>query len=321
MAKDLRAKFGYLTYEDMIQRIEAGSLDAYDIVYSKDQHTQYIIQPDLTPLEIKSRVDVYASTQDAIRELNKKSSTYEGQLVSILKGDVYRVYIVNKLINNTWTVVPASEQPDEINYDSLMNIPITNIKGTASEPIEILELEDGNYMVTGYYTFDTEKAPQSTIIGKIFMVDEDGVTEIGASCIKKYVKGDMIEKNYVTDDIITSLEKSIADKYVTKVDPITSGIMIHEGNAIFTDEVEARDYVISDTIIGGPAIRVSVKNALNEHSDRLDEIEKNIGVVGETPVSDLIQSNSNSITELREDIPEIIEQYEIEIIDINGLFS
>lgn len=38
-----RAKFGYLTYKDMVAKIADKKLDEYDICYTKDTHECYII--------------------------------------------------------------------------------------------------------------------------------------------------------------------------------------------------------------------------------------------------------------------------------------
>ena len=41
---DTRAKFGFLAYDDMLSRIAEGTLDAYDIVFSKDTKQVFIIK-------------------------------------------------------------------------------------------------------------------------------------------------------------------------------------------------------------------------------------------------------------------------------------
>lgn len=45
-----RSKFAYLTYADMIDKLNNGILDAYDRVICTDlNYKQYIISPDLVP--------------------------------------------------------------------------------------------------------------------------------------------------------------------------------------------------------------------------------------------------------------------------------
>ena len=106
MASKTRAKYGYLSYNDIADRIESGKLDAYDVVFTTDTKEIVVITPELSTFSVRSRVYVFDTVADAETALNQQSETYAGQLVAILQGDVYRGYIVNRL-NDTFLVTPA----------------------------------------------------------------------------------------------------------------------------------------------------------------------------------------------------------------------
>lgn len=91
-----RIKFAYLTYDDMLSKLESGDINEYDIIYSKDKHITYLITEYLQPLELRSRVYAFNSVSEAEIGLNDATDTYVGQIVSILDKDAYRGYIVNQ---------------------------------------------------------------------------------------------------------------------------------------------------------------------------------------------------------------------------------
>lgn len=149
MAKK-RARLGFLTYEDMLKKIEEGAFDEYDINYTPDSHEQYLITPNKTPILIKSRVYVFDSTAEAYTFLNDASDTYVGQLVSIKDGDVYKGYIVNTNLAGKYYAVPLSVS-DEVDYNTLTNRPIHNIVGTIDKHLVLDALTDGTYNISGQY--------------------------------------------------------------------------------------------------------------------------------------------------------------------------
>ena len=146
-----RAKFGFLNYEDMIARIAEGKLDQYDIVFSKDQKQVFIINESLEPVAMHSKVYVYESVEKANEALNENTDTYVGQIVSILNGDVYYGYIVNKDAKGSYYVKPLYEHSETIDYDTLGNNPIENKVGTFNAPIILAELPTGTYNICGKY--------------------------------------------------------------------------------------------------------------------------------------------------------------------------
>ena len=56
---ETRAKFGFLNYEDMLAKITEGKLDAYDIVFSKDKKQVFILNEQLEPIAMHSKVYLY----------------------------------------------------------------------------------------------------------------------------------------------------------------------------------------------------------------------------------------------------------------------
>lgn len=148
---DTRAKFGFLTYDDMLSKIAEGKLDHYDIVFSKDQKQVFIINESLEPVAMHSKVYVYETVEKANEALNINTDTYEGQIVSILKGDVYYGYIVNKSADGLFYAKPLYEHAEPIDYDTLGNKPIENLMGTYNNPIVLADLSTGIYNICGKY--------------------------------------------------------------------------------------------------------------------------------------------------------------------------
>lgn len=149
-----RVKFGYLSYEDMLKRIEEHKLNAYDFVFGKDTREYYIVSPDLEPISIKTKIHVFNSVKEAEELLNQNSDTHAGQLVAVLDNGIYRGHIVNRSTNrgiNSYTVTPLYDNPNQINYNELGNIPIINLTGTLDDMIIVKDLSSGTYKIKGIY--------------------------------------------------------------------------------------------------------------------------------------------------------------------------
>lgn len=227
-----RAKFGYLTYDDMIIKIQDNILDAYDICYTKDTNECYIIKEDLTPSPIRSRVYIFQNESDAITQLNQNTDTYNGQIISVLCGDTYRGYIVNYK-NNSFGITPLCGNTESIDYNNLGNRPIINLVGTSDNPIIISDLNDGIYNIKGQYKIDdlieTIYLSASNIIftvrkhdNKIFIksITSNNISDFCISndsiSSQEYITNQYLkDNNYVTDayvDIkIQALQQSIED--------------------------------------------------------------------------------------------------------------
>lgn len=216
-----RAKFGYLTYDDMVAKIADEKLDEYDICYTKDTHECYIVSEDKVPIAIKSKVNTYSSTDDAEKDLNSSISTYEGQIVAIKYNDRYRAYIVEKN-NDGFFVTPLDVARDVIDYDTLGNRPIVNIKGTTESPIIISELSEGIYHVSGQYTISPlDQNINLAMRDILFVTDGNGnIQKISGKSIVNYsvtngaVKEDIFAtQGYVDSKLITATYEDIANLF------------------------------------------------------------------------------------------------------------
>ena len=199
-----RVKFGYLSYDDMIARLESGELNEYDVIYSRDKLITYLISEDLKPIELRSRVYVFSSVKEAEIALNQNTDTYSGQIVAILDKDTYRGYIVN-LNNDIYKVTPLYEHAEPIDYDTLGNRPISNLVGTLDNPIIISDLDSGVYLVKGQYniSLDISTIYLSTS-GTLFIVEHTDESVL----IKKITSKEIID--YIVTDT------TISNSYITK---------------------------------------------------------------------------------------------------------
>lgn len=202
-----QVKFGYLNKQDILKAIENGILGAYSIVFSKDEKCQYLVLEDLSLLEIRSRLNIYDSVEIARISINNDSATYEGQIVSILSGDHYRGFIVNKF-GDEYDVTDLCNNPDAIDYDQLRNVPIINLYGTSDNPIDILVQPDGTYMVKGVY-IAPDGTKQTTLVGHYYSKYNNNITKIASDKITKYVidaDGNVSSSDYITEDYLRNKE-------------------------------------------------------------------------------------------------------------------
>lgn len=219
-----RAKFGYLSYDDMISRIESGEINQYDIIFTRNSNSIYIISENLIPIEIRARVYVFDSVEEANTSLNVLTDTYVGQVVSILDNDVYRGYIVNQDKDGTYVTTPLWEHPKPIDYNTLGNRPIINLVGTLDKPIMVSDLAVGIYSIKGQYQIsEFEETIYLSATDVLIMVSENDkgiiVKKITSDTIIDYVitDSDMVSDSYVTNSKIESLYSSIEEdvkKYV-----------------------------------------------------------------------------------------------------------
>lgn len=240
-----RARYGYLSYNDMLTRISDGVLDAYDIVYTYDTKENYIISPDLVPWSVHSRVYTFNSVEEANEILNNNSDTYEGQIISILDNDTYRGYVVNKK-DQMYYVVALYEHPGLIDYNTLGNRPIENIIGSLDNPVIINNLTFGFYKVKGqYYITETDETTYLSVDGDLFIIEiennnklikritKDSITDITISqsseiTSKSYVTDEYLKNNgYTTIDYVDSkvlaLEETIENNTKSYIDEVIIG--------------------------------------------------------------------------------------------------
>lgn len=202
-----RAKWAYLPYNSIQQKIDEGVLDAYDVIYTKDSHENVIITPDLTLWSVKSRIYTFDSVADANTALNTNTDTYKGQIVSILNNDKYSAYIVNQDPNGVYFATALSA--DNIDYNTLGNRPIENLVGTLDSPIMISNLDIGMYKVKGQYKISaTDITTYLSTDGDLFIIGESDTGKI----IKRFTK-DTIQDYVISDN---GVEKTtyVTDKYL-----------------------------------------------------------------------------------------------------------
>lgn len=203
---DTRAKFGFLAYDDMLARIAEGQLDAYDIVFSKDTKQVFIINDNLEPIAMHSKVYVYDSVEEANEALNTNADTYVGQVVSIKTGDVYFGYIVNKDAKGSYYVRPLYEHAEPINYDTLGNKPIENLMGTFNSPIILADLPTGIYNVCGKFKVTADHEKEYLAGGNRLVL----INNMGATATIK-----VSSSNEIMDFIVSNGEV-ISDKVITE---------------------------------------------------------------------------------------------------------
>lgn len=202
-----RAKWAYLPYNSIQQKIDEGVLDAYDVIYTKDSHENVIITPDLTLWSVKSRIYTFDSVADANTALNTNTDTYKGQIVSILNGDKYTAYIVNQDPNGVYFATALSAE--NIDYNTLGNRPIENLVGTLDIPIMISSLDVGMYKVKGQYKISaTDITTYLGTDGDLFIIEESATEKL----IKRFTK-DTIQ-DYVISDSGVEKKTYITDKYL-----------------------------------------------------------------------------------------------------------
>ena len=211
------SRLAYLTYEDMLQKIQTKELDEYDIIYSKDRLITYLISENLEPIESRSRVYIFNSIEEAETKLNESTDTYIGQIVSILYEDTYRGYIVNQK-NDKYIVIPLWECPEPIDYNTLGNQPIINLIGTLDEPIIVNELESGIYKISGRYKItQTDLTVYLNPNVNIFIIDKtDGIISI------KKISNEEIIDYTVENDIVSKTNITITENYLFKNGYVTS---------------------------------------------------------------------------------------------------
>lgn len=193
-----RSKFGYLTYNRMLEKIKSGEFDAYDIIFTSDSKECYVVSPELNPISVKSKVYIFESKLEAEEILNKNTDTYKGQIVSILSDEKYKAYIVNQK-DELFYVEPICELID-VDYDTLGNRPIINMVGTLDNSITVSNLNTGIYKIVGQYKItDTDETIYLAASDVIFLVNkENNSTKI------RRITSDEIVNYSITNGISTS---------------------------------------------------------------------------------------------------------------------
>lgn len=227
---DTRAKFGFLAYDDMLSRIAEGTLDQYDIVFSKDTKQVFIINENLEPVAMHSKVYVYDTVEEANEALNTNTDTYVGQIVSIKKGDVFYGHIVNKDDKGAYYTKPLYEHAEPIDYNTLGNKPIENLMGTFNSPIILATLPTGLYNICGKYKI-TANHEKDYLAGENRLVL---INNMSTTVTIKVVATEEIMDFIVKDGVV------ISDKVVTESSLEKHGYTTKE---YFDERIEELDLV------------------------------------------------------------------------------
>ena len=257
---ETRAKWGYLTYDSMITKIQEEKLDHYDVCYVYDTREIYVISPELEPWAVRSRVYVFNSEDEANTQLNINTDTYIGQIVSIIKGEVCKGYIVNKNPDGSYYVEQLSA--DNIDYNTLGNRPIENLVGTLDTPIIVSNLLIGSYKIQGQYKiFETDTTTYLSADGDLFLIDikddikyikrftTDSIYDfiISADEVKRntYITDEYLQNNgYTTDDYvnakITAFEDSIKADIEAYVESVLESVIEEKVETIIDTKLDEK---------------------------------------------------------------------------------
>lgn len=270
-----RAKWAYLSYDSIQQKIDEGVLDSYDVIYVKDTHENMIVTPELDIWSVRSRIYTFDSVVEANEKLNINTDTYKGQIIAILNNDKYKAYIVNQDENSIYYTTPLSE--DNIDYNTLGNKPIENLVGTLDEPILITTLTPGIYKVKGQYKIiETEETVYLSVNGDLFLIEEsnDGklIKYFTKDTIQDYVisGNDITKKTYVTDSYLSdkgyttttyvdtkvaALEEAIKTDVKSYVEQILEEVIAEKVDELLDERLDAKldekiQGIPSETVIG-----------------------------------------------------------------------
>lgn len=260
MQNELRVKFGYLNYDDMLAKIQSGIIDSNDIIFGKDTHETYIISEDLTPIPMMSKVYVFNSVADANTALNTNTDTYKGQIVSILNGDKYTAYVVNQDSNGVYSATTLSAE--NVDYNNLGNRPIENLVGTLDVPIMIDGLNTGMYKVKGQYKISaTDITTYLSTDGDLFIVEISATEKFIKRFTKKTIQdfvisdGEIKKNTYITEEYLadngystndyvdvklTAFETSIKNDIESYVEQTVEDIIINKVDTIIDERLDVK---------------------------------------------------------------------------------
>lgn len=275
------SKNAYINQNEISERIENGQLDAFDIIYTKDTHLCFIISPELTPIEIKSKVFVFTSVEEAEEELNNSSYTYEGQIVSILSNGIYRAYIVNKNYRNIFYVTSLADSSIDLDYNNLGNKPIINLTGTIDNRIILDTLPNGIYTIDGTYKISAnDETIYSSAVKNIFIIQNSNSDSQEVKNIKKVSSTGITDFSIYNDSVKSSsyltTEKLKEYGYITEND-----VDVKLSVLDYITKEEAQHY-IEDAVIASidESIDTRIDQKLNEkiQETSAEEISNLFGV-------------------------------------------
>lgn len=116
-----KIKFGYMNFNDIQDHIDEESLNAYDVVFTKDSHEAIVITPELTLMALQGKIEFYTSISNAETSLNNRPDTYIGKIVAVTVDGKVKGYITS-FENGRYVINPIGID----NYNDLLNKPSIN---------------------------------------------------------------------------------------------------------------------------------------------------------------------------------------------------
>ena len=230
-------KLGLIYSNEFEDRISRGKLDVYDVVYTRDTHENYIINENLEPIRVASRIFTFDSFLSAEKELNAASTTYVGQIVAVSDGTKYSGYIVNQNASGQFYLTSLAAL-DSIDYNSLGSRPIINLNGTLDEIVYVDVLDDGTYSIDGIYKISgLDVTTYSVSVPSIFMVEhEEDVTYIKKISAREIVDYTVSATSIASSTVATT--KYLAEQGYTTVDYIDQKLALD-----YVTKTEVAEYV------------------------------------------------------------------------------
>ena len=107
-------KWFYINKSEIQEKINAGVIDSYDVIFAKDTHEMFVVREDLSLFDVTSKSKTYSNVSEAETSLNEDASAYVGEVVSILDSETneYQAYVVNKDSNDRFIVSKVSSSGD-----------------------------------------------------------------------------------------------------------------------------------------------------------------------------------------------------------------
>ena len=237
MAYPRHSRFVYTDYDAILNAINTGELNQFDICIAQDTRELLLVKDDLDVLPIKSKIYRFNGIIEAETALNNSSDTYEGQLVAILNNGKYVAYIVNRR-NDRFVIDSLATVQMVIDYDEITHTPIQNAYGEVGDPIILSDLANGIYRINGQYRIsDTLPTVFSSMSNNLFVVEEKEsetvVKKISSSEITDY----HIDGNGMVSVVRYATTKYLQDNHYTTTDYVDAKIAAL--NFITQEEVNA----------------------------------------------------------------------------------
>lgn len=114
--------------------------------------------------------------------------------------DIVTYALCKKLINSV---------SKTIDYNDLLNTPITNANGTEDSPIVLNTLDYGNYILTGNYQYTSIADIQTTDVPVLVQITQDAITSEKIATFEVYEDGEACRYSITFYDDDTCLQDKV----------------------------------------------------------------------------------------------------------------